>query len=47
VGEKRRWRKGVGQWIWCKFCVHMYVKGKMILVETIPGMGGGVNNGEW
>jgi hypothetical protein len=27
--------------IWCKYWVHMYVNGKMISVETIPGMGGG------
>jgi hypothetical protein len=37
----RRWGKGVGVWIYCKYCVHMYVNGKMGPVETIPGMGGG------
>jgi hypothetical protein len=26
-------------------CVHLYVNGKMIPIETIPGMGGG--EGEW
>jgi hypothetical protein len=31
--------KKVGAWIWCKYCVHMYVNGKMRPVETIPGMG--------
>jgi hypothetical protein len=41
VGGVRRWRSGKGQQIWCKYCVHMYVNGKMIPVETIPGMGGG------
>jgi hypothetical protein len=25
---------------WCEYCIHMYVNGKMRLVETIPGMGG-------
>jgi hypothetical protein len=24
----------------CKYCVHMYINGKMKPVETIPGMGG-------
>jgi hypothetical protein len=38
VGEGRRWRKGIGRQIWCKYCVHMYVNGKMIPIETIPGM---------
>jgi hypothetical protein len=28
-----------------KYFVHMYVKGKMIPVETIPGMGGIKENG--
>jgi hypothetical protein len=28
-----------------KYCAHMYVNGKTILVETIPGMGG-VDEGE-
>jgi hypothetical protein len=32
--------KGIGRLIWCKYCVHMYVSGKMIPAETIPGMGG-------
>jgi hypothetical protein len=27
--------KGVEEWMWCKHCVHMYVNGKMRLVETI------------
>jgi hypothetical protein len=26
--------------MWCKYCVHMYVNGKMIPVETVPGIGG-------
>jgi hypothetical protein len=30
-----------------KYCVHMYVNGKMIPVETIPGMREGRNKGEW
>jgi hypothetical protein len=31
---------GVGVWIWCKYCVHKYVNGKMVSVETAPGIGG-------
>jgi hypothetical protein len=31
--------KGMGGWIWCKYCVYMYVNGKMIAVKTLPGMG--------
>jgi hypothetical protein len=31
----------------CKYCVYMYVNGKMISVETIPGMEGGRDKGEW
>jgi hypothetical protein len=26
--------------MWCKYCVHMYVNGKMRPVETIPGIMG-------
>jgi hypothetical protein len=40
-GEEKMWGKGVGGWIWYKYCVHMYVNGKMRLIETIPGMKGG------
>jgi hypothetical protein len=25
--------------MWCKYCVHMYVNGKMIPIEITPGMG--------
>jgi hypothetical protein len=38
VGGGRWWGKGVGGWIRCKKCVHMYVNAKMILVETTPGI---------
>jgi hypothetical protein len=31
----------------CKYCVHMYENGKMRPVETIPGMWGERNKGEW
>jgi hypothetical protein len=24
----------------CKYCVHMHINGKMVPVETIPGMAG-------
>jgi hypothetical protein len=27
--------------VWFEYCTHMYVNGKMIPVETIPGMGEG------
>jgi hypothetical protein len=27
-GRRRRWGKGEGRWILCKYCVHMYVNGK-------------------
>jgi hypothetical protein len=30
-----------------KDCVQMCVNGKMIPVETVPGMGVGENKGEW
>jgi hypothetical protein len=46
VGGGRRWGKDVGGGIWCKYCVYMYVNGKMKSVETIPGIEGG-NKGEW
>jgi hypothetical protein len=34
-------RKGncAGGWIWCKYCVPMYVNGKMRPVKTIPKIG--------
>jgi hypothetical protein len=37
-GGGGRRRKGVGEWIWCKYCVHIYVNGKIRPVETIPGI---------
>jgi hypothetical protein len=40
VGGGSRQGKGVGRRIWCKYCVHMYVNGKMRPVETILGIGG-------
>jgi hypothetical protein len=47
VGEGRLWGEGVGGWIWSKYCVHVYVSGKMRPAETIPGMGGRGNKREW
>jgi hypothetical protein len=38
-GRGSRWVKNVGGRIWYKYCVHLNVNRKMILVETIPGMG--------
>jgi hypothetical protein len=37
--------KGVGGWIWCKQCIHMYINAKLIPVETVPG-NQGTGNGE-
>jgi hypothetical protein len=37
IGGRKRWGNGEGG----EYCVPMYVNGKMISVETIPGMGGG------
>jgi hypothetical protein len=31
--------------MWYKYCVHMYVNGKMRSVEIIPGMRGGEDKG--
>jgi hypothetical protein len=36
----------VGGWIKCKYCVHMYVNGKLIPVENISRMGKGGDKGE-
>jgi hypothetical protein len=48
VGSGKKWGKGEGGWICCKYCVHMYVNGEMRPVETIPGMEWGrINKGEW
>jgi hypothetical protein len=45
MGRKRRWGKGVGGWIQCKYCVHMYVNGRIRPVENILGVWG--DKGEW
>jgi hypothetical protein len=37
----------VGEWIWCKYRVHNYVNEKMIPIETVSGMGGREDKGEW
>jgi hypothetical protein len=34
-------REEVGRVNICKYCVHIHVNGKMISVETVPGMRGG------
>jgi hypothetical protein len=41
VGMGRMWGEAVGGWIWCKYCIHMHVNGKMRHGETTPGMGSG------
>jgi hypothetical protein len=46
VERGRVWGKGVGVWIQWKYCVHMYVNGEMIPVETIPWMEGIKENDE-
>jgi hypothetical protein len=33
--------------MWCKYCVHMYVNGKMVPAETFPGMGLGGDKEKW
>jgi hypothetical protein len=32
---------GIGRWIWCKYCIHMYVNLTIATVKTISGMGEG------
>jgi hypothetical protein len=38
--------KDIGGLIWCKHCIHMYVKAKMILAEIVPVIRGGGMGGE-
>jgi hypothetical protein len=38
VGKMKR--ESVGERIWCKYCVYMYVNGEMRPIETFPGVGG-------
>jgi hypothetical protein len=49
VGIPVRWKEG-GERVWegeyCKYCVNMYVNGKMRPTETTTGMGEG-DKGEW
>jgi hypothetical protein len=40
-GKGKDVRKGCKRVNTCKYCVHMYVNGKVRHVETIPGMSGG------
>jgi hypothetical protein len=51
VDSSRRGRglgKDVGGRTWCKYCVHMYVNGKLRSVETMPGVGGGrIKENNW
>jgi hypothetical protein len=47
VGGGRRWGKDIGGLIWCKYYVYMYVNGKTISAETIPGKGRERDKGEW
>jgi hypothetical protein len=44
VQREKRCGNGQREWIWYKYCVHMYVNGKVISVETI--LGGGGDEGE-
>jgi hypothetical protein len=45
VGRGRWWGNGMGGWLWYKYWVHMYVKEKIILVDTISGMRGEEDKG--
>jgi hypothetical protein len=48
VGRERMWGKDVGGWIWHKYCIYIYVNGKMRPVESIPGMGvDGTKGNDW
>jgi hypothetical protein len=40
LGSRYQWEGG-GDGEMYKYCVHMYVNGKIISVEAIPGMGWG------
>jgi hypothetical protein len=45
--EGRKWQgKGVGCDDSTKKCVHIFANAKLILVETIPDIGGGLDKGE-
>jgi hypothetical protein len=39
AGGEGKVGKSIGGWMWCKYCAHMYVNGKLRPVETIPGIG--------
>jgi hypothetical protein len=39
VGGGRMWGEGVGEWIWCKYCIHMYVNEKMKPVKLFQEWG--------
>jgi hypothetical protein len=45
----KMWIEGIGVWITYKYCVHIYVNGKIRPVENISGvgMGEGEDKGEW
>jgi hypothetical protein len=38
-GKGRWWGKGRGECIWCKYCVYMYVNGKMIPMKLFQEWG--------
>jgi hypothetical protein len=42
-GRGRRWEKGVGGWIRCKYCVHMEKWDPL----KLPRMMGGGDKGKW
>jgi hypothetical protein len=47
-GRGEKVENGVGWWIECKYCVHMYVNGKVIPAKAIPGMvGRGIKDSVW
>jgi hypothetical protein len=47
VGDRRSWRKGCRRMNICKHCVYMYINGKMIPLETLPGMRRCRDTEEW
>jgi hypothetical protein len=46
VGMRKLWREGLRGYIWCQYCVYMYLSRKMRPIETFPGMKGGEDKGE-
>jgi hypothetical protein len=41
VDRGKRWRKGVGGCVYCKYCIYMYINEKVIPFETMSEKGEG------